>query len=457
MSDRHPDRQDLERFLDGGLPEVESRVLQRHLFLCPACEERLIALLPGPASSPRSPRPALAGEGYRGLIPRLLNSHRAEIAAHRRDLAAERLAAVEIWREIELHPQERRRSRVWEDPRFQSWGFFELLVERSRQAALEDPRRAEGLLRLALDVAEQLDPGEYGTGSSEAAKARAWTWLGNALRVLGDFRQAEMAFQTAELYLSRSWLDPLDEALLLELKAPLRRAQNRFEESLELLADAIAIYREVNEPHLQGRALMVKGLALRYQGDFRSAADCFRTSLFLLDGLREPRLLVSGQYNLIGCLQDAGRNAEAAALIPEARKMIEQAGTRPDLTRLRWLEGRVTAALGRPAEAEAALLEVREDFFDAALAFDAALVSLDLADFYLRQGRPEETTHLAAELLPVFQSREVYREALASLLVFQQAAEVEQLTSGLIAEIAAYLREARNNPYLRFRDHGSAP
>ena len=446
MTDRHPDRKALEQFLNGVLPQGESRILQRHLFLCPTCEERMIALLPGPPS-----RPVNASEGYRGLVQRLLKGHRPEIAAQRRRLAAARLSAPDLWRELEGHPHERRRALVWEDARFQSWGLFELLIERSRQATLADPRRAEDLLRLALDVAEQFQPEEHGPGSSEAAKARTWAWLGNASRVLGDFRQAEAAFQTAELYLSRSWLDPLDEALLLELKAPLRRAQHRFDESLELLEDAIAIYREVNEPHLQGRALLVKGLALRYKGDLKGAADCFRTSLFLLDGLREPRLLVTGQYNLIGCLQDAGRNSEAAALIPDAKKMIEQAGVRADLMRLRWLEGRVLASLGRLAEAEEALAEVREAFIEDGAAFDAALVSLDLATVYLRQDRAVETRLLAEEILHIFQSREIYQEALASLIVFQKAVEKEQLTLGLVQEIASYLEEARNNPDLRFR------
>ena len=449
MTDRHPDRKALEQYLNDGLPEGESRVLQRHLFLCPVCEERMIALLPGPISLP--PAALRIQADRRGLVQHLLAGRRAEIASRRHQLTLARVAAPDLWREIEPYPQERRRSMIWGDSRFQSWGFFELLVERSRHAVLADPRRAEDLLRLALDVAEQLRPEEHGPGSSEAAKARAWAWLGNASRVLGDFRQAEVAFQTAELYFTRSWLDPLDEALLLELKAPLRRAQHCFEEAVELLEDAIAIYREVNEPHLQGRALMVKGLSLRYKGDPKGAADCFRTSLFLLDGAREPRLLVSGQYNLIGCLQDAGRNAEAAALIPEAKKMIAQVGAGADLSRLRWLEGRVLASLGRLAEAEEALAEVREVFLEDGVAFDAALVSLDLATVYLRQDRPTETKLLAAEILPIFQAREIYQEALASLIVFQKAADLEQLTFGLVEEIASYLQEARNNPHLPFR------
>lgn len=446
--DRHPDREFLERFLSGDLAEEAGRALQRHLFLCMACEERLIALLPEPAmvSSP-GPR-----DEYRGLIRRLLGDHRTEISRRCRDLAAQRAAAATLWRELAPLAPAHRRSLVAGSFRFQSWGFFELLIDRSYQAVLEDAREAEDLLRLALDVAEQLDPAVHGPGSVEAAKARAWTHLGNTLRVLGEFRLAETAFQTAEIHLSRSWLDPLDEALLLEFRAPLRRAQRRFDEALELLADAIAIYRAVNEPNLQGRALMVKGLTLRYQGDLEAAADCYRASLSLLDGLQEPRLQALCEGNLIGCLQDAGHSAEAAARIPEARRRMEQAGKRSDLLRLHWTEGKVAAALGRPAAAEAAFLDVRQAFLADALAFDAALISLDLATLYLRQGRAQETKRLAAEILPVFQSREVYREAAAALIVFQRAAEVEQLTLGLVDEVAAYLRQACNDPHLRFRD-----
>jgi tetratricopeptide (TPR) repeat protein len=436
----HPDRETLVQYLNGTLPDGAGRALQRHLLLCPTCEERLVALAPG----------APPDEDYQGLIRRLLDSRREEMAVIRHSLAAERTAAPGLWREIAPAPQEERRRRVLDEPRFQTWGFFELLIDRAYTAIQEDARAAEDLLRLAVDLAGRLSP-VYGPGAGETAQARAWIWLANILRVQGDFQGAEAAFQTAERHLSRGWLDPLDEALLLELKGPLRRGQRRFEEAIELLDGAIAIYQEVNEPHLQGRALGIKGLTLQYMGDLTGAADCFRTSLFLADSLREPRLMLTNQYNLIGCLHDAGQSAEAASLIADARRLTEQVGRRADLLRLRWTEGKIAAARGRLATAEVALREVREAFLESALVFDAALVSLDLATVYLQQQRSEETKRLAAEMIPVFQAREVHREALAALIVFQQAAELEQLTAGLIEEIAAYLRQARGNPQLRFR------
>lgn len=442
---QHPDRETLVRYLNGTLPDGASRALQRHLFLCSGCEERLVTLAPGPSASP--------DEDYQGLVRRLLDSRREEVAAIRHGLAAERAAAPGLWREMAPEPQERRRRRVLDEPRFQTWGLFELLIHRAYAAIQEDARAAGDLLRLAVDVAGRLGA-SYGSGASGTAQTRAWIWLANILRVQGDFQGAEAAFQTAEEHLSRSWLDPLDEALLLELKGALRRGQRRFEEAVELLDAAIAIYREVNDPHLQGRALGIKGLALQYTGDFEGAADCFRTSLFLVDGLREPRLVLTGQYNLIRCLHDAGRSAEAASLIVDARRLTEEVGGRSDLLRLRWTEGQIAAARSRLATAEAILREVREGFAESGLIFDEALVSLDLATIYLRQHRAEETKRLAAEMIPVFRSREVHREALAALIVFQQAAELEQLTVGLVEEVAAFLRQARGNPQLRFRGEG---
>jgi tetratricopeptide (TPR) repeat protein len=438
---RHPGPKTLERFLDGGLGDAASQALQRHLFLCPACERRLLFLLP--EATP--PEPGTAG---RDPLHRLLDDYHAGTARRRQRLSEERDAAAALWLEIEPLDAAQRRLLIGEDARFQSWGFFELLVERGFQAVLADARQAEGLLRLALEVTEQLPPAELGAGPVEAAKARAWTHLGNALRSQGDLRQAAAAFARAESHLSRSWLDPLDEALLLELEAPLRRAQRRFAEALESIDGAIAIYREINEPNLQGRALMIKGVTLQYRGDVAAAADCYRAGLLLLE---EPRLLALSRFNLAGCLHDAGHSAEAAALLPEARRELEQWGLRRDLLRLRWMEAKVAAATGQPAVAEEAFLAVRRSLLVEANAFDAALISLDLAALYLRQGRAEETKRLAAEIVPVFRSLEVHRDALAAVFVFQQAAEMEQLTLGLVDEVAAYLRQARHDPHLRFR------
>ena len=448
MTDRHPDLRTLERFLSGDLSGEQGRALERHMLTCRNCEDRLLATLPAPGLGP-----------FLSLRRILRDEKRAENQppARRRRLAltAERAGAAGLWEQLRSQDHASRRSLVLNDGTYRTWGLFELLVDRSRDVLSQVPREAEDLARLALLVAEHLDAGFYGESAVEAAQVKAWTHVANALRVLADFRQAEQAFQRAESHLALSWLDPVDEALILELKGAMRRAQGRYDEALELLDDAIALYREVNEPHRHGRALIVKGLTLQYQGDPEAAADCFRTSLFLLDGPREPRLLLMSQCNLISCLNLSGRATEAALLLPEAKALIEQAGKRSDVLRLAWIEGRVQTSLGQWAAAEETFQWIREGFAEDGLVFDAALVSLYLAGVYIRQGKTAEARHLAEEMLPVFRSRDIHREALAALIVFQQAAEMEQLTLSLIEEVSTYLEQARENPGLRFR--GEAP
>lgn len=451
MTEWHPDLETLERFLDDDLPEEPSRTLQRHLFTCPGCEARLIEILPFPAGANRWTAESQELV-YRDLFRQVLREARRESAERRVLLSRERNDAGRLWREIRDLDARARRELVWESPRFQSWGFFELLVDRSRSMVLEEPRKAEEMLRLALDITEHLDPASYGPGSIESARARAWASLGNVLRVLADFRQAEQAFRQAEIHLASGWLDPLDEALLLEYKSSLRRAQRRFGEALEMLDAAISLYREVNEPHGQGRAMMAKGLVLRYSGDAEGASTWFRDSLFLLDGNEEPRLLALSQSNLIGCLLDSGKVHEAAALIPESRKLIEQVGKRSDFLRLRWLEGTVAVTLGRTGAAESIFLELIDAFTEDRLAYDVALVCLELSAVYAGQGRTADVKRLAAEMLPIFQSCEVHREALAALIVFQQAAEMEQLSAGLLEEVSTFIQRVQTNPSLRFRD-----
>ena len=452
MTEWHPDRETLERFLDDQLPEELSRTLQRHIFTCSRCEERLIGILPAAACEGGDPG-IDTGDRYRDLFRQVLREARQEGEQRRVLLARERKEAGRLWREIRGLDLAARRELVWDDSRFQSWGFFELLLDKARWTVLEDPRQAEEMIRLALDVTEHLDPDHYGPGSVDSAKARVWASLGNALRILADFRQAEQAFRQAETHLAAGWLDPLDEALLLEYKASLRRAQRRFGEALDMLDSAISLYREVNEPQGQGRALMGKGLVLRYSDNLEAASDCFRESLFLLDGNEEPRLLALSQVNLIGCLVDSGRAEEAAALIPESFKLIEEVGKRTDFLRLRWIEGLAAVSLGRAGQAESIFLELIDAFTEDRLAYDVALVSLELSAVYARQGRTTDVKHLASRMLPIFQSCEVHREALAALIVFQKAAELEELSVGLVEEVTSFLQRVRTNPSLRFRDN----
>ena len=51
---------------------------------------------------------------------------------------------------------------------------------------------------------------------------------------------------------------------------------------------------------------------------------------------------------------------------------------------------------------------------------------------------------------PIFQARDLHREAIAALIVFRQAVRMERVSESLLREIQLYLERARKDHRLRF-------
>ncbi|HSK77014.1 MAG TPA: hypothetical protein VLQ45_11190 [Thermoanaerobaculia bacterium] len=58
----------------------------------------------------------------------------------------------------------------------------------------------------------------------------------------------------------------------------------------------------------------------------------------------------------------------------------------------------------------------------------------------VRVGRTGELKRLAEELVPVFEARDIHREALAALLLFQRACEEERMTVEIARQVAERVR-----------------
>jgi tetratricopeptide (TPR) repeat protein len=319
----------------------------------------------------------------------------------------------------------------------------DLLLDRSREAGFTDPGTAVELADLAVVVSGRLDAEHYGEALVEDAKARAWGHLANAFRITNDLRQAEEALRKAEEHHERGGEDAYLGAEILGFKSSLRNAQGRHMEAAALLDPAIRIYREAKDRHREGRTIIKKASSLSYAGRNAHAIRLVRRGLAKIDIFEEPRLLVFARHNLIGYLNEVGRHEEALRSLSETRGLYLQLGERSTLVRLRWLEGKILRELGRTDEAEAAFREVRDELIGLGLGLDAALVSLDLAMILLERGDSGELKRLAAEMIPVFESRDDHQKALAAFLLFQKAAEAEQVTLGLLQEMATSLEQTR--------------
>ncbi|HEY0510954.1 MAG TPA: hypothetical protein VGH73_03565 [Thermoanaerobaculia bacterium] len=434
--DKHPHRNALSRFGLGRLHRRRNREIVRHLLTdCEECRRITSQYLPN----------LEYGEAFAHV--------RTEVARRQAALQAEQAEAPELLRELLLQPFERQQAMVTAAAaRHHSWAFCELLLDAAREWGFQDPGRALELSKLGVETADRLDAAVYGRSRVHDLAARAWASLGNAQRIRSDFREAETSFAEAERRLKLGTGDPVEKAQVLLFKSSLFGNQQRFREAFRLLDRVVAIGRRCEDAHLWGKALVMRGFLLGLAGDPDAAIRHLTEGLQKVDPASDPRLVVAAQHNLTLYLTESGRYGEAMRLLEGARPLYLQIGDQMNLLRLRWLEGKIASALGHFREAEALLRSVRKELIERELGYDAALLSLDLATVYAREGRSSEMRHLAEEMLPIFKSRDIHREAIAALVVFQKAAEMERVTLGLIRDVSGYLKESRATWSVRPRE-----
>jgi tetratricopeptide (TPR) repeat protein len=351
--------------------------------------------------------------------------------------------APELLAELTVHPFEEQLQLVEEREEMHIWGFCRLLLRESQEAVFADPLKAVDLADLAVRIAGRLDDG-YDPNWVLDLRAQAWAHLGNARRVVGELRSAEDAFRRAEGFLAKSSSgDTRIRAEILDLKSSLRRDQRRLEEALVLAARALHLYRENEDSHGIAKAILQKVKLLRETDELEEAIALLEKSREEIDPAREPRLFAYARFNLLGCLTLSGRHDEAERLLPEVQGLFRESAQPLDRVRLVWAEGSIALGRGRTGDAEALFRQVQTAFLERGMGYDAALVSLDLAILYAQEGRTAEIQQLAVEIMPAFESREVQREAMAALLMFQQACEEERMTVQLARQIAAFLKRER--------------
>jgi tetratricopeptide (TPR) repeat protein len=372
------------------------------------------------------------------------------LAERARQLDEERREAPSLCAALLAAPAGQREACLRDDARLRTWGVLERLVEQSAETAIQSPPRSEEQARLALRLSDLLDRDRHPGALIEDLRARAWAHLGNARRVGSDLRGAAAAFAAAATHLARGTGDPLERALLLDLEASLLRDQRRFREAQTLLRRAVGIFLHEGEKHRAGRSLVNLSTVHEHAAAPEQAIEPLHRALGLIDGEAEPRLLLCAVHNLITNLVGCGRCREARALAGRARPLYRATPDAWTRNRRLWVLGRIAFGLGRPRSAETLFRAARDGFIAEGVPYDTALVSLDLALLFAGQGRTRELRRLAEEMMPIFASRQIHREALAALTFLKSAVEAEQASEELVRRVAAYLRRAEHDPALPF-------
>ena len=197
-------------------------------------------------------------------------------------------------------------------------------------------------------------------------------------------------------------------------------------------------------------ALIQKGFTLEVMGEYERAIETLLQAVPLVDREAKPRDWYSLHFNLAVNLTHVGCFHEAATLLREVRALAGELKDEINLSRFIWLEGRIAAGLGLRAEALAILAEAGHQFAAREMFYDVALALLEEAALLLDEGRTAEVKALTPELVRVFESKGVHREALAALRLFQEAVEREEATAELARRVLRYLFRSRYDQDLPF-------
>ena len=369
----------------------------------------------------------------------LLDAGRVELSQAVRDemVKMARRKAQELWGRLKSATRQERREAVAALPELQDWALAELVCHESERAAAHKVEVALDLADLALFIARRV-PG--GDGWRSRVEGYSWAYIGNARRVANELKKADIAFSnTWKLWRAGATAEPaiLAEWRLLDREASLRRDQQRFAESLELLERAKNASK--GDPLARARILLNQEHIYEQTGDIQGALTVLTEAAPLIENLGDVRLQFAHLFKTVNNLYHLGRYQEAAEQLPQVRELAIQQGNELDLIRVGWLQARVAAGKEQRGEAVAGLEQVRQEFTALGLPHDAALASLELAVIYLEEGRTADVRSLARAMGWIFQAQGVARETLATLTLFIDAAQRETATVELTRRVATEL------------------
>jgi tetratricopeptide (TPR) repeat protein len=422
----HISSEDLHGLLTGSLDKDRVRQTVAHLLGgCAGCRSAMVLAAQAPLRRPfpRNPQsseiPADLDAAYEGAIQRALETARRKRGGAR--------------------PQEPRPA-----------GTVEALLQRSWELRQDDPQEMLRCALLATIEAGKLDPEPLGAAWVEDVRCRAALELGNAYRVANRLQEAEDALGEAVERFRQGTGDDRLKARLLDVQASLYGDLRYFDLCFAALDAVIALYRELGESHLVGRALITKAVHTRYANDTPRAIDLLQEGLSLIDPEADPKLAVNSVHNLAWLMVDCGRYREARRILWESLPHNGEHVGHLDRLKARWLEGRVNAGLGKLALAERDLQAAREGLEAAGLPYTAAIAALDLAELELRRGQPEPAEALALQAVGVFLSLEIGREAQTAVRFLEAAAKRRLMTGVVLRDVADFLRYAEGDPQARF-------
>jgi hypothetical protein len=354
----------------------------------------------------------------------------------------EQLVVNSLWAILQGTPRGQRRVRILQDRRFWHPGLVLRFLEVAAESQETDPLRALSAGRLAVEIVDLLSDRNLPPAKIEDLRARALGAFADALRCRGELAKAEATVDLARQAWARGSGDTLRSAALARTEASLRLAAGDQAAGVRLLEAAVVNYRRCGATQEEGRTLVKLARTVGYDHPAQGAALAGRAAALLREGAHPPLELMARHLHS-WFLNDAGRGEDALDELALAHSLFGMCkGT--EAQRLRpWLEARICRGFGDLEGAERGFAAAFHEFHRTGYTLDLTLVTLDLVETFLAQGKSRSSGRLLKRFQGTLRLLGMHGEGLAAWETLRQVATHDGRRAGeLTRALAPYFRRA---------------
>ncbi len=315
-------------------------------------------------------------------------------------------------------------GQVTQRPKYWRVGFLLVYLEYCDDLLFEDPPRALEWAKVAPFLASFVEFDDEGRRND--LRARSYAVHGGALRLAGDFQQADHAFRRALEFSKRS----AERAGVQRRLALLRIQQGATAEAVDLATHAVEQLRKgegLAADQELAKALVNRGISLFMNGAPSDSLQDFAEALVRADPTESPRTFFSALHNLAAALALESGTPEAvvsaSSFVRAARRQVREKRNSPLKLKLIWCEATLNAKMGADRWAEKAFKRARRGLKRVGSPWDVCLLSLDLGAFYQKHQQWPELLALAREVLELASAGGFDEEVVAALRLWKEAAE----------------------------------
>ena len=338
-------------------------------------------------------------------------------------------------------PVREQHRRLRDTRRYRTHAFARAYLEHLDTLRYENAAQAA---KLAEKVATHLVPALPGPRRERGAlQCAAIGIFASARRMKGRFATAARAFRMG-LELARRTGNRAETAALLQRSSYLLKDFGHFERALDYLREALEIYVDLDCEAGLARTLIDRGMMLYYLGKYQTAVGVLEQALRRLDAgqIRDPR----NRFAAYQCLAYAHvQLGDLEGAESQLAKATDVAGSDRGVYwgKLRWLQGSLALKRGAYRRAERLLRSASQALATQENSAQEALVSIDLVEALLAQGRLDEACELAAGMARFLGS--LRNNRLAEMATFQlvRAGLDGTLSRRLLNSMRAQQREGR--------------